>query len=498
MGSRGGFDWPGERLAKLQRMATRVRLAIVGRAGRSTLATTALAVVLAVLVGLATAKLGSLQHQLKALVIVMAGSALVVAALRPDYGLVILLALIPFGFGFYGTGSDTVLLWTLPLVMVWRIRVRDVPPWVAVGGLALVAGGFIAMLGAHNKINALEGAIDWLSAILILFVALTVLRERRDASRRMVDIFTGSAVIVLIFGFLQKAGIDVIVGAPYNAGLPNSFFAYYTVYAGYVAMAATLATAEILIALDERKAVRVSTYGAVLVFMLAGLAEATSRGGIVALAAGWLIFLVLNVRRGPTLARAVTILAVFAAAGYIATPAATIAKIERRFALSNGTQGEDKTRFALHKAGEQALSTHPFGLGYGNFAYYLSSNVRSSNIGQAFFHAHETPIQIGLDTGWIGLAGFLVLFAGPILLVFTRRGGGISTVRASAFAAALAGLMAQGLYDYLFYDTAFFVFFVALVWGTVHALSIDSGANPPRSRPALRRPWVSRERFSGG
>jgi len=325
-----------------------------------------------------------------------------------------------------------------------------------------------------------------------------VLRERRDASRWMVDIFTGSAVIVLIFGFLQKAGIDVVVGAPYNAGLPNSFFAYYTVYAGYVAMAATLATAEILIALDARKAVRASIYGAVLVFMLAGLAEATSRGGIVALAAGWLIFLVLNVRRGPTLARAVSILAVFAAAGYIATPAATIAKIERRFALSNGTQGEDKTRFALHKAGEQALSTHPFGLGYGNFAYYLSSSVRSSNIGQAFFHAHETPIQIGLDTGWIGLAGFLVLFAGPILLVFTRRGGGMSTVRASAFAAALAGLMAQGLYDYLFYDTAFFVFFVALVWGTVHALSIDSGANPPRSRPALRRPWFSRERFSGG
>jgi hypothetical protein len=479
-------------------MATRVRLAIADRAGRSTLATTALAVVLAVLVGLATVKLGSFQHQLKALVIVAAGSALVVAALRPDYGLVILLALIPFGFGFYGTGSDNVLLWALPLVMMWRIRIRDVPPWVAIGGAALVAGSFIAMLGAHNKSNALEGAVDWLGAILILFVAFTVLRERRDASRRMVDIFTGSAVIVVIFGFLQKAGIDAVVGAPYNAGLPNSFFAYYTVYAGYVAMAATLATAEILIALDERKAVRASTYGAVLVFMLAGLTEATSRGGIVALAAGWLIFLLLNVRRGPTLVRAVSILAVFTAAGYIATPAATIARIEHRFALSNGAQGEDKTRFALHKAGEQALSTHPFGLGYGNFAYYLSSSVRSSNIGQAFFHAHETPIQIGLDAGWVGLAGFLMLLAGPILLVFTRRGGGMSTVRASAFAAALAGLMAQGLYDYLFYDTAFFVFFVALVWGTVHSLSVDSGASPPRSRLALQRPWFSRERFSGG
>jgi O-Antigen ligase len=484
-------------------MASLVRPAIAGRAGRLTPATTALAVVLAVLVGLATVKLGSFQHQLKALIIVTAGLALVVAALRPDYGLVILLALIPFGFGFYGTGSDNVLLLALPLVMMWRIRAGALPPWVAIGGLTLVAGSFITILGAHNKSNALEGAADWLGAILILFVALTVLRERRDASRRMVDIFTGSAVIVVIFGFLQKAGIDTVVGAPYNPGLPNSFFAYYTVYAGYVAMAATLATAEILIALDERKAVRASTYGAVLVLMLAALAQATSRGGIVALAVGWLVFLVLNVRRGPTLARAVSILAIFAAAGYVATPAATIARIEHRFVFSNGTQREDKTRFALHKAGEQALSTHPFGLGYGNFAYYLSSSVRSSNIGQAFFHAHETPIQIGLDAGWIGLAGFLVLFAGPILLVFIQRGGGMSTVRASAFAAALAGFMAQGLYDYFFYDTAFFVFFVALVWGTVHSLSVESETNSRHSRPTLQRPalqrvWFSRGRLSGG
>jgi hypothetical protein len=485
-GLRRNVGFAAERLAKLLPMATRVRLAIAGRAGRSTLATTALAVVLAALVGLATVKLGSFQHQLKALVIVTAGLAMVVAALRPDFGLVILLALIPFEFGFYGTDSDHVLLWTLALVMMWRIRARDVPAWVALGGLALVAGSFIATLGAHNKSIALEGAVDWLGAILVLFVALAVLRERREASRRMVDIFTGSAVIVVIFAFLQKAGIDVIVGAPYSGSLPNSFLAYYTVYAGYVAMAATLATGEVLIALEQRKAVRASAYGAALVFMLAGLAVSTSRGGIVALACGWLILLVLNVHRGPTLARVIVILAIFAAAGYVATPSSTIATIEHRFAVSNGTQGGDKARFALHKAGERALSTHPFGLGYGNFANYLSNGSRNSNIRQNFFHAHETPIQIGLDAGWIGLAGFLVLLAGPILLVFIRRGGGISALRASAFAAALAGFMAQGLYDYLFYDLAFLVFFVALVWGTIHSLSIDSLPKLSPSRPAHR------------
>lgn len=463
-------------------IATPPRIRLSGSAGRldrSALLVALLAILMAAATGLATVKLGSLQHQLKALVIVIAGVAMVVAALRPDYGLIILIALIPFELGFFGTNSDQVLLYALALTLVWRIRVSAIPSWVAVGGLALVLGAFIAAIDAHNRSAALEGAVDWLAAIAILFVALTVLRERRDASRRMIDIFTGSSVIVVIFAFLQRAGVDAIVGAPFEAGLPNSFFAYYTVYAGYVAMAATLASGEVLIALDRREPVRAAAYGLALVFLITGIAVSTSRGGIVALASGWLLLLALNIRRGPVVARAFVIIAIFAGAAFIVTPASTIATIEHRISLSNGSQGEDQERFALQAAGEQALSRYPQGLGFGNFSYYLSTNVRNSKIRQPFFHAHETPIQIGLDSGWLGLAGFLTLFAFPILLVFARQGRGVHTVRASAFAAALGGLMAQGLYDYLFYDPAFFVFFVAMVWGAVHSLSID--AHPERS-----------------
>jgi hypothetical protein len=51
--------------------------------------------------------------------------------------------------------------------------------------------------------------------------------------------------------------------------------------------------------------------------------------------------------------------------------------------------------------------------------------------------------------------------------------GGLSAVRASAFAAALGGFMAQGLYDYLFYEVAFVIFVLALMWGVTHSLSVD-------------------------
>lgn len=433
-----------------------------------------LAVVLSTLVGLVMVKLGTVQRELKAILIVVAALAIVAAALRPQFGLAMLLALIPFEYHFSGTGTDEVLIVAIALVLMWRIAWRALPPWIAVGGVALALGGFAASIAAIDRGSALWGAVRWLSVILIMFAAFNILRERRDASRRMIDIFTVSAVVVVGFAFAQKVGVYLLVGAPYVSGQPDSFFGYYTVYAGYVAIAAVLATGELLVALSARRGRRSLLYGVALLWILVGVAISTSRGGLLALGGGWFLLLAFNLRRGPVFVRGVVILAIFVGAAYLATPPSTVAKFEQRLSGSAvATRGEDETRFALQKAGEEALAGHPFGLGYGNFPYYLRAHVRSMQIQMAFDHAHETPVQIGLDGGWLGLLGFLTLWGCPIGLVMTRRGFGSSAVRASACAAALGGFMAQGLFDYLFYEIAFLMFFVTLVWGVAHALSVD-------------------------
>jgi len=446
------------------------------RARRSTILTVLLAVALSALVGIAMVKLGTVQRELKAVLIIVAGIAMVTAALRPRIGLTMLLVLMPFEYGFSGVGTDEVLIISLALVLAWRIHWRAIPPWASIGGGALVLGGFIAAIGAYNQAEALWGAVRWLGVMVILFAAFAVLRDRRDASRRMIDIFTGSAVVVVVFAFAQKAGIYTLVGPPKEGStLPASFFGYYTAYSGYVAIAATLATGECLIALSARQRLRALIYGAALFVTLLGTVISTSRGGFLALGCGWLLLLAFNVRRGPVFVRGVIILLIFAGAAYIAAPRSDLVKLEQRLSGAHGSvRGEDQTRFALQKVGERALGEYPAGLGYGNFSNYLRANVRSEKIHIAFFHAHETPVQIGLDAGWLGLAGFLILWGWPIGLVIARGSGGLSTVRASACAAALGGLMAQGLFDYLFYEIAFLAFFAALVWGTWHALSVDS------------------------
>lgn len=444
----------------------------------------ALAVILSALVGLGMVKLGTVQRELKAILIVVAGLAMVIAALRPQFGLAMLLALIPFEYHFSGTGTDEVLVVAFALVLMWRIAWRALPPWVAVGGVALVLGSFAAAIGAVDRTSALWGGVRWLSAILIMFAAFNVLRERGDASRRMIDIFTVSALVVVGFAFAQKVGVYLLVGTPFVPGQPDSFFGYYTVYAGYVAIAAILATGELLIALTERRGRRTALYGIALLVILLGVVISTSRGGLLALGGGWLLLLAFNVRRGPVFVRGLLILAIFAGAAYVAAPPSTVAKFEQRITASEGTvSGEDKTRFALQKAGEQALKEYPFGLGYDNFPFYLRAHVRSAEIKMVFDHAHETPVQIGLDAGWLGLLGFLMLWGGPIVMVVTRRGVDSYAVRASACAAALGGFMAQGLFDYLFYEIAFLIFFVTLVWGTAHALSVSRRGMQRYPRP---------------
>jgi hypothetical protein len=304
--------------------------------------------------------------------------------------------------------------------------------------------------------------VRWLGVLLLMVDAFSLLHDQPDAGRKLVDIITCSAIVVVFFGLLQNAGIYLLVGAPYQAGNIQSFFSYYTNYAGFVAVVAVLASGEVLAALDEREPARAVAYAGVVVFMLLGVAISASRGGLLSLGAGWAALLVLSVRRGGLLMRVVALLTVLAVAGFAATPSGTRTRFITRFSAPLGSQTEDQQRFALQKLGEQALAKNPLGIGYNNFRFYLANHpINQAN--QIFYHSHRLVVQIGLDTGWLGLAGFLALYLGAMIAAI--RAGPWRGVRNIACAAALTGFMAQGLFDYVFFDISLVAIFVALVWG---------------------------------
>jgi O-antigen ligase len=433
---------------------------------------------LAALLGAWTAillyKLGTPQHQLKAGLGLLAIAVVVAAGLRPALALGLVVALMPFEYHVYGLGTNEVLIFSTAATLMWRIRRGDVPWWAALASYALVIGSLLSAITARNDGLALWGAARWLGVLILLASAFSILRERPDANRRLMDIITCSALVVVAFALLQRAGVYAIVGAPYVAGLVDSTFGYYTVYGGFVGMAAVLATGEALHSFAHKERVRGMAYGVALTVILLGVAVSLSRGALLCVGAGWVVLLVLTIRRASLLVRGVALIAIFILAGYVATPAHTRGELLNRFSTPLGAQTEDQQRFALQRTGRDALAKDPLGLGYGNFSYYLAGHP-APGVNVSFFHSHQLPTQIGLDTGWLGLAGFLTLLAGALFSAVRAAGSG--RVRNAAFAAALCGLMAQGLFDYLFYEISMLALWVALVFGATHGATRDAASS---------------------
>jgi len=444
-------------------------------------ATGLLSGLLAALLAALLHKLGSPQHQLKAGLGMVAILIVVAATLRPVFALGLVVGLVPFEYHVYGVGTDEVLILSVAAILLWRIQARRVPSWAIIASCALVAGSFLTVVDAQARASALWGSVRWLGVLVLLAAAFSVLHDRREARRGLMDIITCSAVVVVGFAILQRAGIYVIVGAPYQAGQISSTFGYYTVYGGFVGMAAVLVTGEVLQSFTSRETSRCLAYSLALIVILLGVAVSLSRGALLCLGAGLVVLLVLNARRASVLVKGIGLVAVLLAAGYAATPSTTRVELFGRFSTPLGSQAEDQQRFALQATGRTALAHHPLGLGYGNLSYYLAGHP-VHGVKQLFFHSHQLPTQIGLDAGWLGLAGFLLLFVGAVGVAI--RAGARGDIRSTAFAAALCGLMAQGLFDYLFYEISMLVLWVALVFG----------ATPPSvpMPPPDARQWPSR------
>jgi len=441
--------------------------------------TGALAAVLAAVFAIVLYKVGNPQHQLKVGLGVVAAIVVVLAATRPVFALGLVFGLLPFEYRVYGIGTDEALIFTVGLVLAHRIQRRRLPMWIFLAGAALVVGSALSALNAQSAGSALWGAVRWLGVLVLLAEAFSILRDEPNAARKMVDIISCAAIVVVFFGLLQKEGIYLLVGSPYQAGNIQSFFSYYTNYGGFVAIVAVLASGEVLAALDEHERTRAIAYMGVVVFMLFGVGISASRGALLALGGGWAALLVLSLRRGGLVVRVVAILGVLAAAAYAATPSSTTSRYVARFSSPLGLQTEDQQRFALQKLGEHALGQNPLGIGYNNFRFYLAKHpIPQAN--QIFYHSHFTVVQIGLDAGWLGMAGFLVLYGGAMLGAI--RAGPWRGLRNIACAAALTGFMAQGLFDYLFFEISFVAIFAALVWGATRPPPAARGPTPAGER----------------
>ena len=69
-----------------------------------------------------------------------------------------------------------------------------------------------------------------------------------------------------------------------------------------------------------------------LIVILLGVAISLSRGSLLCVGAGWVVLLILSLRRASVVVRCAALIVIFLVAGYLATPAHTRTDLLNRFA----------------------------------------------------------------------------------------------------------------------------------------------------------------------
>lgn len=416
--------------------------------------------------------------------VVLFGVALVVAAtaaIWPRLAVAGLVAVVPFQFevrlGPVLTGTNEIAVVGVAVLIAARIRWAAVPTWLRYGGSLIVVGSSLAGLGAVAPAHAWWGAGRWLAVLVIAWAACDLYRRDPHAAARLGVIISGTGIVVALLAVGQRAGINTIVGPPYLPDRVDSSFGYYTNYAGFMAVVFVISAA--LVIEQKLSLVLRALAGTGAVAGLVGVGLSLSRGGLLAALVGTVSLVLLQLGS----ARAVVLLLLLplmVAGGWLLLPADVAEEFAGRFTEPFGASGADRTRVTLQEAGAKALEDRPLGLGYGNFAEYVKQNVALPSR-KVLFHAHQTFVQIGLDAGWIGLVGYVVMLCGALAAALRCTRLTRLPAISAGFAAALAALSAQGLGDYLYVELSFVVLTTALAWGCWHAACNSSSTSRARA-----------------
>jgi O-antigen ligase len=204
------------------------------------------------------------------------------------------------------------------------------------------------------------------------------------------------------------------------------------------------------------------------------------RGAWLGFAAGLLVILALLRRRAMVLG-AVLVLA----AGIFVVPG-VLARIET---IVDPADPNARERLFMIQTGLRLAAEHPLlGLGPGGVKRAYPEQAPREAVKRATGHLHNTPLQIAVERGLVGLAFWLAIFvdffvrAVRVLRRLPRDDEGARALVVGAVS-AVAGFLSAGLFEYNFGDAE-----VLLVVMTIMALPFvverDLDAAPARIAPA--------------
>jgi len=349
---------------------------------------------------------------------------------------------------------------TLVVLAVWLLLARRTG---VLGPLRWPLLGPIAAFSAWTIVAALASArpadslyqCKHLLTLAALFVVVNALPEPADARRFatwLVLAVTGAAALALVQVVgCQDAGATeratTFAGKFFRkCGRARGFYSIYMTLAGVLAMVLT-ATLPRVARLDRE----IRWLGPAWLLNGAVLALTYVRGAWVGLAAGALAVVAGLGRRAAIAIVALAVLGAFA----VASP-----RVRHRAAtIVDPSDATARDRLAMMQVGLRLAGEHPLtGIGPGQLKYVYPQLAPPEALRRSTSHVHNSPLQIVLERGVLGLAAWLWIFvaffrrAGKVLLGLPAEASGDRLLVLGSLA-AIATFLVAGLFEYNFGDT---------------------------------------------
>jgi O-antigen ligase len=331
------------------------------------------------------------------------------------------------------------LLW---LVVVVRNRERiAVPPmfW------PLAAYGVATLVASIFSIDPRVSLVDSKQLVLLVIVPLVYRLLPGRRSLAAVDVVITVGAISATWGIIQY----LILNYDHLGRRPQGALGLYMTYSGLLMLVACAAVSRIMFAKHHRMWAAL-----VLPTLILALGFTFTRSAWVGACVGiGLLFLLRDFRLLGLLPVAVGIFLVLA-------PANLTARFYSTFNLSDPS---NQDRVAMMRSGLHIIKDDPLtGVGPDMVIQVYPHYRDKAAVNQLNPHLHNVPLQIAAERGLPALAVW-VWFIATLVRDFVRRRHGEFRSLSNAGLAAIAAMLAAGLFEYNFGDSEFLMLFLVLV-----------------------------------
>ena len=333
----------------------------------------------------------------------------------------------------------TLLLWVA--VMIVRHERPDAPaifwPLVAYAGVTLIAVVF--------SFDPSTSFVD--SKQLVLFVIVPVVyRWARGASARTVsNVIVSVGAIVAAYGIVQFGILEFDAMGRQARGTMSQTMTY----SGMLMLVIAHTAARLLF--DQRDR---AWPALVLPALLVALALTYTRNAWVG---AWVAVGLLMILKD---LRLLFILPVVAALFVIVAPPRLT---DRLYSIFDMEHSSNRTRFALARVGARMVRAHPFtGVGPDVVKDVYAEYGDVSAVGSTV-HLHNVPVQIAAERGLPALAIWVWFIALVVRGLLQKLRASPHRALAAGGLAAVAGMLAAGMFEYNFGDSEFLMLFLVLI-----------------------------------